>query len=311
VNWLSSPGSVQAAALAEVGWVLVIGATLIFALTMSLTALALRRRKGQFPVAWWVLGGGIGFPVSVLSALLGYSVLRTEGLERPPAGDPLVVGITGHLWWWEVRYHDASTGHWVTAANELRLPAGRAVQLGLSSADVIHSFWVPTLGGKMDLVPGRVNRLTVTPLAEGVHRGACTEYCGTQHAKMALHVVVLPAAEFDQWLAAQAQPAATAIDQQVQRGQRAFVNHGCAGCHDVRGLTEGSTLRPETALGPDLTHVGGRLHLGSGTLPMSHESLRTWIADVQSMKPGARMPSFAHLDAQTLDALAAYLAELR
>lgn len=302
-DWLNAPASVQAAVLAEVGWVLIAGASVIFLLTMGVLALALRRRKRSIATAWWTVGAGIVFPTLVLSALLAYGVLRTAGLDEPPTGDRVVVGVTGHLWWWEVRYHDAASGRWITLANELHLPAGRPVQLGLESADVIHSFWVPALGGKMDLVPGRINRLVVTALEPGIYRGVCAEYCGTQHARMALHVVVEPPEQFDRWLAAQA--AAAPADTRLVQGQRAFIEHGCAGCHTIRGVADGA------ALGPDLTNVGSRQHLGAGTLPNDRDTLARWIADVHAFKPGARMPSFAHLDRATLDALAAYLAQLR
>jgi cytochrome c oxidase subunit 2 len=313
MNWLKHPASVQAGALAEVGWVLIIGAGVIFLLTMALLALALRARKRVLPTAWWVIGGGIVLPVTVLSVLLGYSVLRTGELDRPSAGDPLIVNVTGHLWWWRVSYHDAASGRWIELANELRLPAGRPVQLGLNSADVIHSFWVPALGGKIDLVPGRTNRLVVTALREGVHRGVCAEFCGTQHARMALHVVVLPPADFERWLAAQAAPAPAATDATLERGRRAFVEHGCIGCHAVRGLGDDGLGRAAQGrvLGPDLTHVASRLTLGAGTLPNGRDAIAHWIADVQAFKPGARMPSFGHLDRATLDALAAYLAHLQ
>jgi len=305
MDWLRAPASVEARALADLGWVLVAGAATVFVLVMALLALGLRARRRAVPTAWWVLGGGIAFPVVVLSALLGHAVMRTAVLSAAPAGAPLVVGITGHLWWWEVRYHDAASGRWIALANELHLPAGRPVQLGLASADVIHSFWVPTLGGKMDLVPGRVNRLVITPQREGVHRGVCAEFCGTQHGRMALHIVVQSPADFERWLAAQAAPAAAAGDALLQRGRAAFLAHGCAGCHAVRGVAEGG------ALGPDLTHVGSRLHVGAGTVPTGRDALARWIADPHVLKPGARMPAFGHLDPATLDALAAYLAHLR
>lgn len=305
MDWLNAPASLQAGVLAEVGWVLVVGSTVIFLSTMGLLVLALRRRKREIPTIWWTVGAGIAFPAVVLSALLAYDVLRTAGLDRPPISAPVVIGITGHLWWWEIRYHDPASGRWIVGANELRLPAGRTVQLGLESADVIHSFWVPTLGGKMDLVPGRTNRLLITALAPGVHRGVCAEYCGTQHARIALHVVVETPEDFDRWLAAQAAAASTPTDATLERGRRAFLDHGCAGCHAVRGVAEGSSL------GPDLTHVGSRLHLGAGTLPNGRDALTRWIANPQDFKPGARMPSFQHLDRATLDALAAYLSHLR
>jgi cytochrome c oxidase subunit II len=305
MDWLAAPASLQAGVLAELGWVLIAGAATIFGLTMALLALALRRRKRPVATAWWTVGAGIVFPAVVLSALLAYSVLRTAGLDRPPAGAPLVVGVTGHLWWWEVRYHDPASGRWITLANELRLPAGRVAQLGLESADVIHSFWVPALGGKMDLVPGRTNRLVVTAVAPGIYRGVCAEFCGTQHARMALHLVVEPPEQFDRWLAAQAAAAQVPVDAAPDQGRRAFLEHGCAGCHTIRGVAEARSL------GPDLTHVGSRLHLGAGTLPNDRDALARWIADPQAFKPGARMPSFGHLDRATLDALAAYLAQLR
>ena len=305
MSWLTSPASVEAGILAEIGWVLIAGATVIFVLTMALLALALRRRKRDVPVHWWTLGAGIAFPAVVLTALLAYNVSHTAGLERAPAGNPLVIGVTGHLWWWEVRYHDPATGSWITLANELHLPAGRPVQIGLQSADVIHSFWVPTLGGKMDLVPGRVNRLVITPRKPGVHRGVCTEYCGTQHARMALHVVVESPAEFERWLAAQAAPAAVPTDAALERGRRAFLEHGCASCHTIRGVATSA------GLGPDLTHVGSRLMLGAGTLPNDRAALAHWIAKVQSVKPNARMPSYEHLDPAELSALAGYLSQLK
>lgn len=305
MSWLTAPASVQAAALAEVGWVLIVGAVAIFSLTMGALALALRRRKHAVPALWWILGAGIVFPAAVLSVLLGYEVWRTAGLELPPGEPPLAIGVTGHLWWWEVRYHDPASGRLVTLANELHLPAGRPVQLGLQSADVIHSFWVPTLGGKMDLVPGRINRLAITPHQAGLHRGVCAEYCGTQHAHMALHVVVEPPEQFDRWLAGQAAVARAPDSSLLVRGRGAFLQHGCAGCHSLRGVAA------STGLGPDLTHVGSRLYLGAGTLPNSRAALEHWIARVHEIKPGARMPSFGHLDPATLEALAAYLAHLQ
>ena len=309
VSWLHGPASTQAAVLAEVGWVLITGAAAIFVLVMALRVFALRPRARAVSGRLWLLGGGIAFPVLVLSALLVYNVWRTEGLERAPGDTARVISVTGHLWWWEVRYHDPASGRWITVANELHLPAGQPVRIGLQSSDVIHSFWVPVLGGKMDLVPGRVNHLTITANRPGVHRGACAEYCGTQHARMALHVVVEPPEEHARWLAAQAddaQPVANSSEHALlQRGRSAYVEHGCGACHSVRGVATGH------ALGPDLTHVGSRLYLGAGTVRNEPATLRRWIADVQALKPGARMPAFDHLDAATLDALTAYLTHLR
>jgi cytochrome c oxidase subunit 2 len=253
-------------------------------------------------------------PVVVLNALLLYGTVRTAGLERPLAQPPLVVTVTGRLWWWEVRYRDPAGGPDVVLANELRLPVGRSTQLGLTADELIHSLWVPELGGKRDLVPGRVNHLVFTPQRAGVFRGQCAEYCGLQHAKMALHVVALPAAEFEQWLARQARPAVPAPASppqpqadaaRVAHGREAFVAHGCAACHSVRGHAEGAPR------GPDLTHVADRLYLGAGALANEAGAFKRWLVGVQELKPGARMPAYAHLDAATLDALAAYLEQLK
>jgi cytochrome c oxidase subunit 2 len=296
-----APASAQAAALHEVTLVLIAGAALIFAGTMALLALALwRRRRPAVSTPWWVVGGGIVFPVVVLSATLLYSTARTAGLERTLAQPPLVISVTGRMWWWEVRYRDPASGRDIVLANELRMPAGRATQVALLSDDVIHSFWVPELGGKRDLVPGRVNHLVITPERTGTFRGQCAEYCGEQHARMALHVIALPPAEFDRWLAGQALPS-TPANPALERGRRAFAEHGCAACHTVRGAFEGGRL------GPDLTHVAGRTALGAGVLANEPGAARRWLVGVQELKPGARMPSYAHLDAATLDALAAYL----
>ncbi|WP_280153789.1 c-type cytochrome [Piscinibacter sp. XHJ-5] len=300
-----SPAGVQADALAEVSWVLIVGASVIFVLTMALVAASFARRKPAIPTAWWVLGGGIALPVVVLSALLLYSTWRTRGLDEAPVDAPLVIAVTGHLWWWEVHYRDPVSGREIALANELRLPVGRAARLALTSADVIHSVWVPTLGGKMDLVPGRTNRLMITASRAGVQRGECAEFCGEQHSRMALHVIALPPAEFDAWLAREARPAAAPRDAAQERGRRAFLDGGCAACHPLRGVSESGIG------GPDLTHVGGRLFLGAGVLRNDAGALARWIADVQQLKPGARMPSFGHLDAPTRAALADYLGQLQ
>lgn len=300
-----NPASTQADVLAEVAWVLIVGGALVFAATMAVLAMALRPRNDPVSPRTWLVGAGLGVPGVVLVALGAYSHWRTTGLDAPAPPGALVVAVSGRLWWWQVQYTDPATGRPVATANELRLPAGRPAQLGLTSDDVIHSFWVPALGGKMDLVPGRVNRLVVTPHTPGTYRGACAEFCGEQHARMGLHVVVLPPADFDRWLAGQAQAAAPAVSALAERGQRLFSERACAQCHAVRGTFDGSTA------GPDLTHVASRLHLGAGTLANGPGAMATWVAHVQRLKPGARMPSNAHLTPADLDALGAYLEALR
>lgn len=303
------PATATADAIFEVGIVLTLGAGLVFLLVMGLLGLALRRNRpatSPFNARRWIIGGGVVFPVIVLTALMVYASVRTSQLtDRPDPRDGLVISVTAKLWWWEVRYRDPGTGGEILLANEIRIPVGRPFTLALTSADVIHSFWVPGLAGKVDMVPGRLHHLRLQAREPGVHRGQCAEYCGEQHALMALHVVALPAAEFDEWLAAQAQPARTPPDELAQRGRTAFLQARCNACHTIRGVSDGSNL------GPDLTHVGSRLTIGAGTLPTHRGTLGAWIADTQGIKPGARMPSFDHLDGASLKALAAYLEQLR
>ena len=310
------PAGPEAASIASLAGVLFAGGTVLFAAVLVLLAVALR---GPRPVraARWVLGGGVALPAVLLSALLAWSAARSRPLAAPTPPGALVVGITARMWWWELRYRDPASGREVITANELRLPVGRPVHLGLTSADVIHSVWLPSLAGKMDLVPGRVNRLLLSVDAPGVHRGACAEYCGTQHARMALHVVAQAPQEFDAWLARQARPAEPPATPLLAHGRRLFGAARCGACHALREDTAEPPGRPplrradDAAGGPDLTHVGARLHLGAGVLRNDAAAMRAWIADVQAHKPGARMPSFAHLEPGELEPLAAYLAQLR
>ncbi len=334
-----APAGPAAAWIAEAGGWLFAGGALIFIGVMGLLALSLRDGAGRVRRGLWLVGGGLVFPTVVLSALLVYAFAGMERLGRPAAADAMVVTVVGHMWWWELRYRDPANGGEIVLANELRLPVGRQVRLGLESADVIHSLWVPALAGKVDLVPGRVNHLVVQADAPGVFRGPCAEYCGDQHARMELRVAAMPPAEFDAWLAAQALPARPPADALQARGRQAFVEQRCAVCHVVRGAPDAGaqasapagrpspspelapppgpdrplTVGPEQlpTVGPDLTHVGSRLSLGAGILPNNRANLAAWIRGVQHLKRGARMPSFDTLDAATLEALAAYLESLK
>lgn len=300
-----APAAADAARVAVIGWVLLGAGTLIFLGVMALLWHALRRPPGPVRPLVWIVGGGLAFPVAVLSALLGWSTWQSAQLARATPADALVVSVVGRMWWWEIRYRDPATGAEIATANQLHLPLGRTVHLGLASDDVIHSLWVPQLSGKVDMVPGRVNRLLVQATAAGTYRGQCAEYCGEQHARMALHVVVQAPADFEAWLARQAQAAQEPSDALARRGREAFVEQRCSACHAVRGVAGASRL------GPDLTHVGSRLYLGAGVLPNHVGTLAAWISNVQGLKPGARMPSFGHVDAPTLQALSAYLAQLQ
>jgi len=309
------PAGPDAALIAEMAWLLFGGGTAIFVAVMWLLALALRRRGRGAPAMVWILGGGIAFPVVVLSALLAFSTWRSAQLTPQTSLKALAVAVTGKMWWWEVRYADPAGGPDVVLANELHIPVGRPVYLALSSSDVIHSFWVPALAGKMDMVPGRVNGLVLRAATPGVYRGQCAEYCGEQHARMAFRVVAHSEADYAAWLARERRPAAPLPEKrsddatdsrsaQLLRGRDVFVAQRCGACHTVRGLSE------TAALGPDLTHVGSRSHLGAGTLRNHADALAAWIADPQTIKRGARMPA-TRLGEADLHALTAYLEHLK
>ncbi|HEX8606357.1 MAG TPA: c-type cytochrome, partial [Pseudoduganella sp.] len=279
-----APAGRDAAIIDGLNWAMTIGAAIIFVAVAALVVRALRPNR---PVSArvWIVGGGLLLPLAILTALLAWSLASTAALSRPSSLTPLRVAVTAKMWWWEVRYIDPATGRDVVLANEIRLPVGRPAYLALTTSDVIHSFWVPALAGKVDMVPGRVHGLTLQADRAGTWRGQCAEFCGLQHARMALHVVAAPAAEFDAWLAGQARPATDPADAQLLRGRQAFLERRCDACHAVRGVADGG------AAGPDLTHVGSRLALAAGTLPVHQGTLAGWIADPQSIKPGARMPA--------------------
>ena len=290
----------------EITVVLAVGAALIFVAVMLLLVRTLARRPVRRPVnRWvWLFGGGIVFPISVLSALLVYSTARSLQLLEP-SSDRTVITVSAVQWWWEISYRDPTTGREIVSANELHIPVGRPITLGLSTRDVIHSFWVPALGGKVDMVPGRVHQMHVQATAPGIYRGVCAEFCGDQHAKMALQVIAVAPEDFDRWLSAQGKPASEPTGSSAQRGQHLFAQLRCNACHSVRGLFEASQL------GPDLTHVATRLSIGAGALRTSEENFRDWVAHLQRIKPGARMPSYGHLDDDSLAAVAAFLASLK
>ncbi|MBE7368160.1 cytochrome c oxidase subunit II [Ramlibacter sp. HM2] len=299
------PAGEAARAIGTVSWVLIVGGFAVLAIVMALLARSLRARAGRVRPMLWLVGGGVLFPGVVVAALFAWSLPMSPAWKPVPPPGALVVAVTGHMWWWEVRYRDPATGADVLAANEIRIPVGRPVYLALASKDVIHSFWVPQLAGKMDMVPGRMQHLLLSADRPGSYRGQCAEFCGEQHALMALHVVALEPAQFDAWLAAQAQPARAARTPVQAEGRDAFLAARCNACHTVRGVSE------EARLGPDLTHVGSRPTLAAGTLANTQEARLRWIAHVQQVKPGARMPSYDRLEPRALAAMAEWLGALQ
>jgi cytochrome c oxidase subunit 2 len=242
-------------------------------------------------------------PLIVLTVLLSYGLLMIPSMvARAPEGS-VQIAVTGEQWWWRVRYTSAD-GRAVDVANEVRLPVGEPVQFRLDSDNVIHSFWIPAIGGKMDMIPGRVTWLALEATRSGYYRGACAEYCGGSHALMAFDVEVTGREAFDAWLDHQAQPAAPPADPLAQQGYDMFFATGCSACHTIRGTPAAGHL------GPDLTHVGSRRTLAGSTLPNTRDALRRWVANPDHIKPQAHMPGFGMLRPEALDALAAYLESL-
>lgn len=261
-----------------------------------------------------MVGAGVVVPAIVLGVILVYVLRVGSAISLPshavstfdelPAPGELVIEVTGRQYWWQVEYLDAEPQRRFETANELRIPVGRRVTVRLKSDDVIHSFWVPGLQGKMDLIPGRVNALAIEASHVGTWRGQCAEYCGVQHAKMAFVVVAETPERYEAWAQQQRAPAAVPRDSTTLADQATFVTSGCALCHAVRG----TLARGE--MGPDLTHLAGRLTLAAGTLPNTPGHLYGWVANPQAIKPGNKMPAVA-LDPSDLDAIVRYLGTLR
>jgi cytochrome c oxidase subunit 2 len=298
-----------AAHILEITWVLLVGGGLIFAAVMALGSFALfgpAQGKAWLARRGWLIGAGIAFPVAVLTALLVYTFGVAAQMQRANAQPAATrIQVTGESWWWRVRYLAPDGAVLLETANELRIPVGEPVDLELVSREVIHSFWVPSLAGKLDMLPGTTNRLRLRATEPGVYRGQCAEYCGVQHAKMALHVVAQTPAEYASWLEAGRGPAPPPRTPLEQQGRALFEQSRCGVCHTVRGTPA------EGRIGPDLTHVGTRLTLAAGTLPNGGGPLAAWISDPQHIKPGSRMPGYRQFSGEDLRALSAYLEGLR
>jgi cytochrome c oxidase subunit 2 len=285
--------------------VMTVGALLVWAAVIGLALYSIRTRDrySERAAGIFVIGGGVTLPTVLLAGLLLYGLPTLPAVLALPADSDLKIHVTGKQWWWRVQY--LTPNGTIESANELRLPLGRRIELQLESRDVIHSFWVPSIAGKMDMIPGRMTRLALEPTRLGVFRGACAEYCGASHAKMAFEVIVVPASEFAAWLDTQAQPAQPPASAQAMRGQDAFAAHGCTACHTVRGFAAAARI------GPDLTHVGSRLRIAASTLGNEPADFADWIARADVLKPGVHMPAFRTLPPGEVAALAAYLDSLQ
>lgn len=241
--------------------------------------------------------------VIIISAFTVLSFFVTRGLNVA-GNDDLAIKVRGLQWWWGVEYLGSTPDQRFETANEIHIPVGQNVRLQLEGVDVIHSFWVPSLAGKQDLIPGRPNELTIRAERVGVYRGQCAEFCGLQHAHMAFFVIAEEQSAFDEWARSQRQDAPAASDTETISGQQAFMAKQCAACHTIRGTSANGTT------GPDLTHVGGRKYIAAGLLETTRGSLAAWIADPQTLKPGNNMP-MVPLNAEELRSISAYLASLK
>jgi cytochrome c oxidase subunit 2 len=278
--------------------VLVVGALLLYAVIRR------RRRGGPSEEPSWaygmMFGGGVAFPIVILTVLWVWTLRDMAALSQPAGPAAVTIDVIGHQWWWEVRYQQER----IITANDIHIPVGRRVEIRLTTKDVLHSFWVPQLTAKTDMIAGRTNTMTVQADQPGVYRGQCAEFCGLQHAQMIFYVVAQTPADYQSWVARETEPPAGSTDQTAVQGRQVFEASPCAACHTVRGTSAKGTL------GPELSDFGARLSIGAGAVPNTRGNLGGWIVDSQSIKPGNLMPPI-QLDPDQLQALIAYLESLR
>jgi cytochrome c oxidase subunit 2 len=312
------PASEQAAHIDGMWRLLLWVCGIMYALVMAFLAWALwrARRKLAGPPLTDAAESRVDAPMR--RALTSWTVLVVAGLLLLSFGSFLVdrslaeaqsrdavrIKITGAQWWWRVEYQDPTAAQQVVTANELHLPVGRPALITLDAEDVIHSFWVPNLAGKLDLIPGRTNTLLINPRRVGLFRGQCAEFCGLQHANMALDATVQTPAAFEAWRQAQLKPAVQPTTPEQVRGLGVFMGGACKACHQITGTDAAGQS------GPDLTHVASRRTLAAGTRPFARKDLIDWLHDPQSMKPGNHMPQVQLSEAQVSD-LATYLESLK
>jgi len=268
------------------------------ATAVGLSSIAITRPGGG--ARWIYIGTGVS--TVILLGLVIWTMFTLAAIANAPQAPLFTIEIRAHQWWWEARYIDGASDRTFVTANELHIPVGKPVQLRLIGDDVIHSFWIPALAGKTDVIPGQTNLAWLEASALGTYRGQCTEYCGAQHAHMAEFVIADTAADFTSWWNHQLTTAPSPTSEPSIRGESVFLAH-CAACHAVRGTGAGGIL------GPDLTHIMSRATLGAGTVPNDPQSLREWINNAQAVKPGSRMPTL-DLPREDLAAVTAYVQTL-
>ena len=303
------PAGPQAASISHLWWLMFWTCSVVYVVVIGALLVAIRRRRDEGGSTderslTRSVAAATGVTVVILFGLLFASVVTGRAVASLGSAEGLVIDVTGNQWWWDVTYENPTPSLQVKTANELHIPVGRQVRIQLKSNDVIHSFWVPNLHGKMDLIPGRQTAIWLQADTPGVYRGQCAEYCGLQHANMALTVIAEASDDFERWLVAQRQPAPPPASPEQQRGLEVVERGPCAMCHTVVGTSAGGRTAP------DLTHIATRSTIAAGTAPNTRGYLAGWITDPQHMKPGAKMPSTG-LSADELQAVLAYLETLK
>jgi cytochrome c oxidase subunit 2 len=293
------PASPNAAAIANLFWGILIVAGLIFIgveATIIIAVIKFRQRPGaqpaQFAGSTLIEVTWTAIPALILAGVFFFTV-RTMYLANPPLTDPLNVNVTGHQWWWQVDYPNEK----IHTANEIHVPVGEPVVLHLTSADVIHSVWIPQLAGKRDANPGFVNTITFTVTEPGVYLGRCAELCGVEHAWMQIRVIAMTPSDYAAWVKMEQTPAPVPSTALIQQGQAIYASETCANCHAINA-------------GPNLTHVGSRLYLGGGVLQNTPQNMYLWLQNPDAVKPGTHMPNY-HFTSAQLQALTAYLESLK
>jgi cytochrome c oxidase subunit 2 len=303
---ITDPKGSEAHTIAGVWWLMFGLATAVYVVVGGFILVAAFRGRGSEEgkasrirdnTFIWV--GGLIVPALIL-LVLGAATVHASNSLRKPEKNPLRIEVVGKRWWWAVNYPDLK----FDSANEVHIPVGRPIEIGLNSDNVIHSFWVPQLGGKLDLIPGQHNVWRFKATQEGTFRGECAEYCGLQHAKMNFVVIAQSPASFDTWAVRHRLPSPAPDNQLAANGQVVFMRAPCAGCHTIRGTTANGTI------GPDLSDIGSRTTLGANTVPNTEGYLAGWISNSQTIKPGNLMPPIP-LSANDLQSLIAYLRSLK
>lgn len=294
MNYLEGHGA-RAAPVTPLTWGVMLISIAVIVVICALLLAALLRRRAVSTAARDVIRPaskdlklvyfGVGATTAVLFTITAWTMLSLSALSKAPEDQSSVaLEILGHQWWWELRYHDGDPAHDFATANEIHIPVGQSVRVSLRSADVIHSFWIPQLAGKTDLIPGQTNMTWLHADREGVYRGQCGEFCGKQHAHMALFVVAELRDKFDAWRNKQLTSASAATGLEAKQDEQAFVQK-CGACHAVRGTTA------EGVYGPNLSHLAARSTIAAGALPNTKDDLSAWISDPQKFKPGSLMPT--------------------